>query len=35
MARSKYFNLIGSSKQMQAIYETIELVGKSDDNGTP
>lgn len=32
MARSEYFNLIGSSKQMQTIYETIEAVGKSDAN---
>src|SRR5215813_13576961 len=28
--RSEYFNIIGSSKQMQTIYETIESVAKSD-----
>src|SRR5947209_7063843 len=30
--RSEYFNIIGSSKQMQMIYETIESVAKSDAN---
>jgi DNA-binding NtrC family response regulator len=30
--RSEYFNLIGASKQMQTIYETIESVAKSDAN---
>src|SRR6266850_2346403 len=30
--RAKYFNIIGSSKQMQTIYETIESVAKSDAN---
>jgi DNA-binding NtrC family response regulator len=30
--RSEYFNIIGGSKQMQAIYETIESVAKSDAN---
>src|SRR5207249_10473373 len=30
--RSEYFNIIGSSKQMQIIYETIESVAKSDAN---
>jgi DNA-binding NtrC family response regulator len=30
--RSEYFNIIGSSKQMQNIYETIESVAKSDAN---
>ncbi len=30
--RSEYFNIIGSSKQMQTIYETIESVAKSDAN---
>ncbi len=28
----EYFNIIGSSKQMQTIYETIESVAKSDAN---
>jgi DNA-binding NtrC family response regulator len=31
-ARSEYFNIIGASKQMQTIYETIESVAKSDAN---
>ena len=30
--RSEYFNIIGGSKQMQTIYETIESVAKSDAN---
>src|SRR6059058_5747855 len=30
--RTEYFNIIGSSKQMQQIYETIESVAKSDAN---
>src|SRR6185295_817664 len=30
--RSEYFNIIGSSKPMQLIYETIESVAKSDAN---
>src|SRR5205814_4176228 len=30
--RAEYFNIIGSSKQMQTIYETIESVAKSDAN---
>ena len=30
--RSEYFNIIGSSKQMQTIYEMIESVAKSDAN---
>jgi DNA-binding NtrC family response regulator len=30
--RSEYFNIIGSSKAMQEIYETIESVAKSDAN---
>ena len=30
--RSEYFNIIGSSKLMQEIYETIESVAKSDAN---
>src|SRR5581483_5958580 len=30
--RSEYFNIIGSSKEMQTIYETIESVAKSDAN---
>jgi transcriptional regulator with PAS, ATPase and Fis domain len=30
--RSEYFNIIGSSKPMQTIYETIESVAKSDAN---
>jgi DNA-binding NtrC family response regulator len=30
--RTEYFNIIGSSKQMQTIYETIESVAKSDAN---
>jgi DNA-binding NtrC family response regulator len=30
--RSEYFNIIGASKQMQTIYETIESVAKSDAN---
>jgi DNA-binding NtrC family response regulator len=30
--RSEYFNIIGSAKQMQTIYETIESVAKSDAN---
>lgn len=30
--RSEYFNIIGSSKPMQTIYETIEAVAKSDAN---
>jgi DNA-binding NtrC family response regulator len=30
--RSEYFNIIGSSRQMQTIYETIESVAKSDAN---
>ena len=30
--RAEYFNLIGASKQMQTIYETIESVAKSDAN---
>src|SRR5262249_60951372 len=28
--RAEYFNIIGSSKQMQTIYETIDTVAKSD-----
>jgi DNA-binding NtrC family response regulator len=31
-ARTEYFNIIGASKQMQTIYETIESVAKSDAN---
>lgn len=31
-ARKEYFNIIGSSKQMQMIYDTIEAVAKSDAN---
>jgi DNA-binding NtrC family response regulator len=31
-ARKEYFNIIGSSKQMQTIYDTIEAVAKSDAN---
>ena len=30
--RSEYFNIIGSAKAMQTIYETIESVAKSDAN---
>src|SRR3989449_5385654 len=30
--RAEYFNIIGSSKQMQTIYETIESDAKSDAN---
>ncbi|MDQ3649059.1 MAG: sigma-54 dependent transcriptional regulator [Acidobacteriota bacterium] len=30
--RTEYFNIIGSSKPMQTIYETIESVAKSDAN---
>src|SRR6266536_2968140 len=30
--RAEYFNIIGSSKQMQTIYETIESFAKSDAN---
>ena len=30
--RSEYFNIIGSAKSMQTIYETIESVAKSDAN---
>src|SRR5437763_2398257 len=30
--RAEYFNIIGSSKQMQTIYETIESVAKCDAN---
>jgi DNA-binding NtrC family response regulator len=30
--RAEYFNIIGSAKQMQTIYETIESVAKSDAN---
>jgi len=30
--RSEYFNIIGSSKSMQTIYETIDAVAKSDAN---
>ena len=30
--RAEYFNIIGSSKQMQTVYETIESVAKSDAN---
>ena len=30
--RSEYFNIIGASKAMQTIYETIESVAKSDAN---
>src|SRR5882672_2879679 len=30
--RAEYFNIIGSSKQMQTIYEKIESVAKSDAN---
>src|SRR5215217_1910898 len=30
--RAEYFNIIGGSKQMQTIYETIESVAKSDAN---
>ena len=30
--RGEYFNIIGASKQMQMIYETIEAVAKSDAN---
>src|SRR5881227_958450 len=30
--RAEYFNIIGSSKQMQTIYEMIEAVAKSDAN---
>jgi DNA-binding NtrC family response regulator len=30
--RSEYFNIIGGSKKMQTIYETIEAVAKSDAN---
>lgn len=30
--RSEYFNIIGASKPMQTIYETIESVAKSDAN---
>jgi len=30
--RKEYFNIIGSSKQMQDIYDTIESVAKSDAN---
>src|SRR2546430_8847601 len=30
--RAEYFNIIGSSKQMQTIYETIESIAKSDAN---
>ena len=31
-SRAEYFNIIGGSKQMQTIYETIESVAKSDAN---
>lgn len=31
-SRTEYFNIIGASKQMQTIYETIESVAKSDAN---
>jgi DNA-binding NtrC family response regulator len=31
-ARKEYFNIIGSSKPMQTIYDTIEAVAKSDAN---
>jgi len=31
-ARAEYFNIIGASKAMQTIYETIESVAKSDAN---
>ncbi|HEX8424551.1 MAG TPA: sigma-54 dependent transcriptional regulator [Pyrinomonadaceae bacterium] len=30
--RTEYFNIIGASRQMQTIYETIESVAKSDAN---
>src|SRR5205085_10652466 len=30
--RTEYFNIIGGSKQMQTIYETIESVAKADAN---
>jgi len=30
--RSEYFNIIGSAKSMQTVYETIESVAKSDAN---
>lgn len=30
--RAEYFNIIGASKQMQTIYETIESIAKSDAN---
>ena len=30
--RSEYFNIIGASKQMQTVYETIESVARSDAN---
>ncbi|HWS54138.1 MAG TPA: response regulator, partial [Pyrinomonadaceae bacterium] len=30
--RTEYFNIIGASRQMQQIYETIESVAKSDAN---
>src|SRR5881397_2049660 len=30
--RAEYFNIIGASRQMQQIYETIESVAKSDAN---
>lgn len=30
--RSEYFNIIGASRQMQTIYETIDSVAKSDAN---
>jgi DNA-binding NtrC family response regulator len=30
--RAEYFNIIGASRQMQTIYETIESVAKSDAN---
>ncbi|MEJ7710887.1 MAG: hypothetical protein WKF84_13735 [Pyrinomonadaceae bacterium] len=29
LQRTEYFNIIGASKQMQMIYETIESVAKS------
>ena len=30
--RAEYFNIIGASRPMQTIYETIESVAKSDAN---
>ena len=32
--RTEYFNIIGSSKEMQTIYETIESVAKSGSSST-